>query len=104
MKRELSKLKKGKRIVVIYHGECFDGFGGAWAAWKKFGDRASYIPAFDRVDPPHGVRGKEVYLIDYTYPAKIIHKLIARNRSVTAIDHHISAEAAVKLTDRKSVV
>ena len=32
-----------KKIVVIYHDQCRDGFGAAYAAWKKFGDDASYI-------------------------------------------------------------
>ena len=30
-----------KNIVVIYHADCRDGFGAAYAAWKKFGDRAT---------------------------------------------------------------
>ena len=23
--------------IIIFHGECWDGFGGGYAAWKKFG-------------------------------------------------------------------
>ncbi len=34
-----------KDIVVIYHKHCPDGFGAAYAAWKKFGDAAEYLPA-----------------------------------------------------------
>lgn len=33
-----------KEIVIIYHAQCRDGLGSAYAAWKKFGDNASYIP------------------------------------------------------------
>jgi hypothetical protein len=22
--------------MVLYHGDCADGFGAAWALWKKF--------------------------------------------------------------------
>jgi len=33
-----------KEIVVLYHANCLDGFGAAYAAWKKFGDTADYIP------------------------------------------------------------
>ena len=39
-----------KSIVVIYHGRCRDGFAAAYAAWKKFGDKASYLP-FLYTDP-----------------------------------------------------
>ena len=31
-------------IAVIYHADCIDGFGAAYAAWRKFGDAARYLP------------------------------------------------------------
>ena len=34
-----------KSIVVIYHAPCPDGFAAAYAAWRKFGDNASYLSA-----------------------------------------------------------
>ena len=87
-----------KRIAVIYHANCADGFGAAWAAWKKFGARAEYFPAHHGVPPPPGLQEKEIYFIDFTYPKKITEKLIKENKRVTAIDHHISAIEIVKLT------
>jgi oligoribonuclease NrnB/cAMP/cGMP phosphodiesterase (DHH superfamily) len=98
-----SKIKTPRqKIVVVYHGDCPDGFGGAWAAWKKFGARAAYLPARDRNAPPCKLKDKEVYLIDYTYEPAVVKKLIKDNIRVTAIDHHVSQEAAVRLTDRYS--
>jgi hypothetical protein len=41
--------------VVIYHADCRDGFGAAYAAWKKFGDNASYIPWRDHAVAPEGL-------------------------------------------------
>ena len=41
-----------KNIVIIYHTDCRDGFGAAWAAWKKFGDSATYIPGKTELAPP----------------------------------------------------
>ena len=35
-----------KDIVVIYHDQCRDGLGAAYAAWKKFGDEAGLLPRF----------------------------------------------------------
>ena len=26
-----------KNIWVLYHADCMDGYGTAWAAWKSFG-------------------------------------------------------------------
>ena len=54
-----------KDIIVIYHGECSDGFGGAWAAWKKFGETVDYIGAHHGDEPPVGLVGKEIYFIDF---------------------------------------
>jgi oligoribonuclease NrnB/cAMP/cGMP phosphodiesterase (DHH superfamily) len=91
-----------QKIVVIYHGDCADGFGGAYAAWKKFGAKAAYLSAADRFALPCPLKNKEVYLIDYTYQEDIIKKLLKDNIRVTAIDHHITAEQAVKLTQKYS--
>lgn len=88
-----------QKIVVIYHGKCPDGFGGAFAAWKKFGAKAAYLPAYDRSATPVPLKGKIVYLIDYTYDEPIIKKLIKDNIRVTAIDHHESQIGATKMTD-----
>lgn len=101
MKNQVTKTPKQK-IVVIYHGNCPDGFGGAWSAWKKFGARAAYLPAKDRLALPCPLKNKEIYLIDYTYEPNIIKKLVKDNIRVTAIDHHVSQEASIKLTDRYS--
>jgi hypothetical protein len=98
MKTQTAKIPKQK-IVVIYHGNCPDGFGGAWAAWKKFGAAAAYFPARDRNAPPVPLKNKIVYIVDYTYDAAIIKKLIKDNSRVTAIDHHISQKEGTMLTD-----
>ena len=87
-----------KNIVVLYHANCSDGFGGAWAAWKKFGNQAKYIPVHHQVPLPKGLKNKEIYNIDFTYPLEITKKLIKDNKRVTAIDHHVTREKEVKLT------
>jgi len=89
--------KNSKRIAVVYHGDCPDGFSGAWAARKKFDSRAEYIPAFDRHNPPGGLEGREVYLIDYTYATPVMEHLKSQVRRLIAIDHHISMREAVKV-------
>lgn len=100
--KKISTKPPRQKIVVIYHGHCPDGFGGAWAAWKKFGNRAAYLPARDRSAPPVPLKNKIVYIIDYTYDGPIIKKLIKDNIRVTAIDHHVSQKAYTMMTDRYS--
>lgn len=87
-----------KNVVILYHGECPDGFGGAWTAHKKFGDTAEYFGVSHDVPPPAGLDGKEIYMIDFTYPVEIMKDIISRNKRVTAIDHHVTREESVKLT------
>lgn len=87
-----------KNIIILYHADCSDGFGGAWAAWKKFGNKADYLAARHQVSPPKGLENKIVYMIDFTYPEAITKKLIEKNKKVTSIDHHETAKKATELT------
>lgn len=87
----------GKHVAVIYHGACVDGFGGAWAAWKKFGNRAAYY-GLSHHDPPPALRGKFVYLVDFNFDVPVVKRLIRENAQVTAIDHHVTREVPTKLT------
>lgn len=87
-----------KNIVILYHNDCLDGFSGAWAAWKKFGRKADYIGVNHNEPPPKGLKDKEIYMIDFTYPEQIIKKMLHDNRRVTSIDHHISAKKATLMT------
>ncbi len=91
-----------KKIVILYHGNCSDGFGGAWAAYKKFGNKADYI-AFSHLNEPKIFENKEIYFIDFIYKSEsLIKKLLKTNERVTAIDHHITAKNLVALTQNYS--
>lgn len=90
-----------KDVVIFYHANCTDGFSGAWAAWKKFGNKAEYVAWVHGTSLPTLGR-KELYFIDICPKKDEVKRLLAANRSVTAIDHHISEKAIVMLTDRYS--
>lgn len=83
-----------KDIIVIYHDQCSDGHGAAYAAWKKFGDSASYVPLKAGADAPVIV-DKELYIVDFSFDFDTLTKLKAENKSVVVIDHHLSAKDAV---------
>lgn len=89
-----------KKIVVLYHASCLDGFSAAWAAWKKFGDKADYIPV-SRGDPlPTGLKNKTVYSLDFIHQEPMLSKLLQIAKEVIGIDHHISSKAAIQRTSR----
>ena len=85
-----------KRIAVLYHGGCPDGFGGAYAAWKKFGDTAEYIPLGRSDIVPKSLAGKQLFFIDFTYPQKIMDNFINFAKSVTVLDHHLGIREVVE--------
>lgn len=86
-----------KDIVVIYHKNCPDGFGAAWAAWKKFGDTASYVPA-SYGDAIPNATGREVYVVDFSYDSPRLRDLESKAKRLVVIDHHKGGEAHVKAT------
>ncbi len=92
----MARIKKD--IVIIYHAECSDGFGGAWAAWKKFGGRAEYIAMHYHSKLPEGLKNKEIYMIDFTFPRQVIKKLLKENKRVTSIDHHLTRKEETMMT------
>lgn len=87
-----------KQIVVIYHKHCPDGFGAAYAAWKKFGDTAEYRPASYGDPVPEDLAGKDVYIVDFTYdehPDQML-RLAKDTKRLVVLDHHISSKALVE--------
>ena len=54
------------RPLIVYHGDCPDGFGAAFAAWKRYGDEADYVPV-NHGDPPPDFRGRHVLVADFAY-------------------------------------
>ena len=63
-----------KKIIIIYHSNCLDGFGSAYIAWKQFGEDADYIPAHYGNSPPD-VKDKKVYIVDFSYPREVLLKM-----------------------------
>jgi oligoribonuclease NrnB/cAMP/cGMP phosphodiesterase (DHH superfamily) len=84
-----------KDIVILYHGNCPDGFGGAYSAWKKFGDSAEYIAVY-HADPPPNLTDKEVYVVDFSYPEGKLLEIQKHNKRLVVLDHHEGAEESVR--------
>jgi oligoribonuclease NrnB/cAMP/cGMP phosphodiesterase (DHH superfamily) len=76
------------RIVILYHGGCPDGFGGAYAAWKKFGDAVEYIPMHRGRPLPEGLEGAHLYFIDFCFPQETMDDFVKIAGTVTVLDHH----------------
>ena len=80
--------------VVLYHADCLDGFGAAWALWKKFPD-ARYLPVEHGLSPPSGLDNDHVVMVDFSYPREVIERLAESTASLRILDHHVTAQAAL---------
>jgi len=87
-----------KDIIVIYHANCMDGFGAAYAAWCNFGDGADYVPAQYGQEPPC-VAGKEVYILDFSYPRDVLIHMSEVAKHIKVLDHHKTAQDALQGLD-----
>ncbi len=82
--------------LVLYHAFCADGFGAAWAAWKKLGESASYIPVQHGAPPPPIPDGSEVYILDFSYSRSETEAIRGQVSLLRVIDHHRTAEEELR--------
>lgn len=95
------------QIFVLYHGSnCTDGLGSKYAAWKKYGDKATYIPVTYGEDLPEELVSVvnetdevEVYIIDFSYAREVLDDLNNRVNKLVVLDHHKTSEEALRGRD-----
>ncbi len=87
-------------IHVLYHGNCLDGFGSAFAAWKFYGQDATYR-AFTYGDISHLAGVDRLYLLDVVPDeAEQILAMADQVGELIIIDHHKTAQDTLKKLDR----
>lgn len=82
------------KILVIYHGNCADGFTSAWIARKVYGDAADYFPGTYGDSPPDVSQYTGVFMLDFSYKRPVLVDLATKNPEVRFIifDHHKTAQ------------
>lgn len=89
---ENDRLTAGKqKTLCIYHGNCLDGFGAAWAVHHALGETVEFYSAIHQ-QPPPVVDGRDVVIVDFAYKKAVMQSMLSTAASVTILDHHISAE------------
>jgi oligoribonuclease NrnB/cAMP/cGMP phosphodiesterase (DHH superfamily) len=87
--------------LCIYHGNCPDGFGAAYAVWKRFGSEVEYHPATHGAPPPD-VTGKDVIMVDFSYNRPVLTTMLEKCNSMIILDHHKTAQSDLEgLVDPK---
>jgi hypothetical protein len=80
--------------IVLYHAECADGFGAAWAIWKQF-PSATFVPVKHGNPPPSGLAGQRIVMVDFSYSRPVLEAMAKEAESLLVLDHHITAEQAL---------
>lgn len=80
--------------LVIYHGNCQDGFTAAWACWMAHPDW-EYYPA-KHGDAPPDVLNRDVYMLDFSYKRPVIEDIMMKAKSLVILDHHKTAQEDLK--------
>lgn len=79
--------------LLIYHANCPDGFGAAWAFWKKFGEDIEFYPAYqsgvNQEEVLELARGRNVFMADLCFDSReFMLEIEAVSNSFVCLDHH----------------
>lgn len=84
--------------IVMYHADCPDGFGAAFAAWLYFGDReeldqVEFVPCrYGDPFPKYGPED-ELYIFDFSFDRETMVTAHGHAKSLVVRDHHKTAQA-----------
>lgn len=82
------------QYLILYHANCNDGFGAAYLAAQWIGlQNVPYelIPVQYGHAPPD-VRGKQVEIVDFSYPRDVLLRMKQDATWLRVIDHHATAQ------------
>jgi hypothetical protein len=82
-----------QKPLVIYHANCWDGFCAAWIARRHFGEIETHAAHYG-TEPPD-VRGRGVYVLDFSYPRPTMLRLFEEAEHLVVLDHHATARDAL---------
>jgi uncharacterized protein len=85
--------------IVVYHDNCADGFGAAFAAWMKLEDNAEYIACnygakqeqFIQEMAAKGWQPVTLYIVDFAFKLHQLNELAKCFEKIVVLDHHKTA-------------
>ena len=87
-------LSSSPPTLILYHAECADGFGAAWAIWRRY-PKAEYRPVKHGEAPPANLAGHHIVMVDFSYNRTMLEAMAKDAASLVVLDHHITAEQAL---------
>jgi hypothetical protein len=80
--------------IVLYHGNCFDGFCAAWVARQALPADTLFIPISYGDKVPKCIDfNSRVYILDFSFPKDVLLDIAGRTKFLWVLDHHKTAQA-----------
>lgn len=74
------------KVLCLYHDDCPDGLGAAWALSKRFPDAEFQSVRYN--EPAPAVAGRIVYVVDFCYPLDVLLEMASLAEELHVFDHH----------------
>lgn len=114
VQRLCESLERTKKLAIIYHGNCLDGFTAYWAAhrWavlRALEDSYLYIDGIAgtyQEEPDYSaLRGRTILFVDFSYKYDVLRKMVEQGvESIFLLDHHKSAYEDVRTALRENLL
>ena len=96
-------MEEEQESLIIYHASCADGFTAAWVV-HQYGHNhgLSHNPELwyaQYGSAPPDVTGRDVVIVDFSYPLGVMLELAEKAKSIICLDHHKTVDDEVKALD-----
>jgi oligoribonuclease NrnB/cAMP/cGMP phosphodiesterase (DHH superfamily) len=78
-----------KPPLIISHKNCLDGSAAAAVVKRRYPDAEVVFKNYG--EPPPDVIGRDLYIVDFSFPVEVMRELKEKAKEVTWIDHHKTA-------------
>lgn len=86
-------------VICIYHKNCLDGFGAAWCVYNAHRESNKQITyaafSYGEELPIPMISGKEVIIVDFSFPLEVMKDILRNCTSLIWLDHHKTAQEIV---------
>ncbi len=82
------------RPLCIYHSHCADGFAAAWIVNTYHRGQVDFHAAGYGSAPPD-VTGRQVIIVDFSYPRDVLIEMAGVAERILVLDHHKTAKEAL---------
>jgi len=80
-----------KNVLIIYHGDCHDGFTGAWILHKVYPNAEFFAGKYGSKAMPE-VKDRHVIMVDFSYDRETLLDVADVAKSLVVMDHHKTAQ------------